>query len=1039
MIAILHLSDIHFDHDSNPVCHRLELIAQAFTNVLDSPSTCFIVVSGDIAFSGQSSEYAVATPFFASLRDSLMSHPSVQAAHFIFIPGNHDCNLQGSTSVRDFILDHYARNDTSSPDEDLLHTVISVQNDFFTFTSAFSDPPPAPSDRIYSETEYTISDTTVRFHLYNTAWASRLPELPGKMLFPTSIPASTDSASRPVDLIISVLHHPPNWLEPSTSRHLRTHLERTSDLILTGHEHVASRFTRFTDTGASVTHVEGAVLQDTDDDTNSAFHIIQLDVPARRQLTATYTWTGSCYEAPTPLAWADFAKNPLVAHQTLDNNDTWAEFLDDPGTPFTHPRRASLRLSDIFLYPDLFRRSLDALVSQRARWVRGPDVLDFVATHGTVIFTGPSSCGKTTLAKRLYFDLRQRKGATPLLVSGDSLQGLRKRKFLDAIYTEFRKQYTSHQAERYRQLDSSQRALLVDDFDRSRMSRPALKEFLDLAKTFADTILIFADELFVIERLTHSGEDRNDGLGAFEHCEIKEFGFRLRGTLIEQWHRLGYEGRELPSDFEHRVSTAEHLVTTLLGKNLLPSFPLTTLTILQITEASANPGTTSGSYGYLYEALITRALGKTSPTVAAVDTKYTYLSRLAYAFHSSDDVAGLSRERVDEVSEEYFRTYRMRFSVDQMLNELEEAGILMNVEENYAFKYKYVYSYFVGRHFRDRIASLNDASRARQELRGMAERLHVEDYANVLTFYLYLTKDVEVIQQVLEVARRVYSNHAPCDLDTDVTFVNKLYTDDAPLHLPPGDPAEHRTEDRARQDEVPPARETAVGRLEESEDELREVSYHDKLDDVLKVNFALKALHVMGQVLKNFPGSLPSQIKEELATESYLLGLRTLKAILRIAEANLGDLRTYLAMLIRERRRISDVSELGRTTDEAIIWMTLSCALGMTKRISSSVGLHELRGTFSDVLKNLGEPLSARLIDVSIKLDHFPGFPYEEIKAIAHDTTRNHFTKRVLRDLVVNHLYLFNVDYRIRQKLSRKLGIQGTDKQYIANPSKKVQ
>ena len=35
MIAILHLSDIHFDHGSNPVCHRLELIAQAFTNVRD--------------------------------------------------------------------------------------------------------------------------------------------------------------------------------------------------------------------------------------------------------------------------------------------------------------------------------------------------------------------------------------------------------------------------------------------------------------------------------------------------------------------------------------------------------------------------------------------------------------------------------------------------------------------------------------------------------------------------------------------------------------------------------------------------------------------------------------------------------------------------------------------------------------------------------------------------------------------------------------------------------------------------------------------
>ena len=634
------------------------------------------------------------------------------------------------------------------------------------------------------------------------------------------------------------------------------------------------------------------------------------------------------------------------------------------------------------------------------------------------------------MAKRLYADLRQHKGTVPLFLSGDKLQRNRKRRFSDTLAAEFRSQYSHGELERYQQLESSQRALVVDDFQYSRMSRTAQREFLDAAKRFADIILLFVDELFVIERLAHDPEESNDGLAAFEHCEIVEFGFRLRGALIERWHNLGYEGTQPPPDLEHRIATAEHLVTTLLGKNLLPSFPLTTLTILQITEASANPGMTSGSYGYLYEALITRALAKGSNTLVAVDTKYTYLAYLAYGFYCADSIAGLSRGRIDQISQDYFKAYRMDFSVDQMLSELEMTGILLNIENNYTFKYKYVYCYFVGRYFRDRIAGFSDTVAAKTEMKRIAERLHVEDYANVLTFYIYLTKDVDIIMHVLNVARRVYADHTPCDFATDVAFINRLYTDDEPLLLPAGDTAEHREEDRARRDEG--------GTVDEGSGQVRETPYREDFDDVLKVNFALKTLHVMGQVLRNFPGSLPSRTKEELATESYLLGLRTLKAILRIAETNLQELRTYLAMLIRERRRISDIGELSRTTDEAVIWMTLSCAFGMTKRISSSVGLHELSGTFTDVLKGLGQTLPARLIDLSIKLDHFPGFPLKEIEELADETSRNRFTKRVLRDLVASHFYLFKVDYRIRQKLSEKLDIQGTAKRYIANPSKKV-
>ena len=325
----------------------------------------------------------------------------------------------------------------------------------------------------------------------------------------------------------------------------------------------------------------------------------------------------------------------------------------------------------------------------------------------------------------------------PVLLDGAKLRRAPKGGFLKTVVEAFGIQYSPKQAVRYKQLEPSQRTLIVDDFELARLSRQAQKELVDAMTRFAGSVLVFADDLFMIEQLAHGKGNRNVQLGAFEHCEIKEFGYRMRGALIERWHSFGYEIAELPSNFDHQISTTESLVDTLLGKNLLPSFPITILTILQTAEAGASPGTASGSYGYLYEALITSALAKARGRVADIDTKYTYIAHLAHAFYRAGATSELSREDIDQISSDYFSEFRIKFSVDEMLFELERALILTTIGGNSVFKYKYVYCYFVARYFRDNVAN---SSELRAELERLSSRLHVADYANILVFYLYLTK-----------------------------------------------------------------------------------------------------------------------------------------------------------------------------------------------------------------------------------------------------------------------------------------------------------
>ena len=80
---------------------------------------------------------------------------------------------------------------------------------------------------------------------------------------------------------------------------------------------------------------------------------------------------------------------------------------------------------------------------------------------------------------------------------------------------------------------------------------------------------------------------------------------------------------------------------------------------------------------------------------------------------------------------EYVRLYRVTFSLERMLNELEAARMLKKVDGNYQFKYKYVYYYFVARYFKETIGVPDEARELKNRLLEMADRVHNEEYANI--------------------------------------------------------------------------------------------------------------------------------------------------------------------------------------------------------------------------------------------------------------------------------------------------------------------
>jgi hypothetical protein len=211
---------------------------------------------------------------------------------------------------------------------------------------------------------------------------------------------------------------------------------------------------------------------------------------------------------------------------------------------------------------------------------------------------------------------------------------------------------------------------------------------------------------------------------------------------------------------------------------------------------------------------------------------------------------------------------------------------------------------------------------------------------------------------------------------------------------------------------------------ESSETEGKEVTYRDDLQDVIKLNIAFKTLQLLGQIVRNFPGSLEKDVKFRLTRSCYLLGLRSLRAVLSLAETNLEEFRNYVAEIIRSHKSLVTEEEVARTADEAVIWLARRCGFAIIKRISYSVGLEILVETYRRVLDSVGSSRAFQIIDLGIKLDHFRSFPSDDLESLWEDADRNLFFRTLIRDLVGTHLYLMPVDDRTKQSVCELLDIK---------------
>lgn len=1018
-LTILHLSDIHVSDTSD--LPRPESIAAVLREAEQTPDHVLVLVTGDVAFSAGKTQYARASTFLQCVSEQVERVTNSKPS-FVAVPGNHDCAFPSDSSVRDLVLDRVRTSGGECETDGYLRTCVEVQDEFFRWAESNKlVTPTTDRHRFAWVSEVRVKDAkTVAIMACNTAWMSSLHEQQGHLRFPVAhIPTPP-----PADVVLAALHHPYNWFEASNARSVMRTLEGTADVILTGHEHEGTAFAKRTNEGATVNYVEGEVLSDTSG-AISGFNVVNVDLVANQYQTKVYRWDGERYAtAAGDSQWVPFVRNARRASAAVELTDEMERFLCDPGAQLTH-RAKELRLEDVFVPPNLRRFVRIQGEEGLHREVTDSDfVINRVFESKRVHLSGPTQCGKTALAKMLFRQAIQRQ-LTPLHIRGGKVDHADPRHLNRLVETEIKRQYKRPAFDAFMQLPKEAKVVIIDDFVDSPLNRQAKGAVCAwLAERF-DFIVIFGGELTQMEELVLD-KDAAKGLEGFSYYEIMEFGYLLRERLIEKWLSIGRDHTLEREQLMHEVYRAERLVDTILGKNLVPAHPIFILVLLQQVEAHTAVDTRSGAYGYFYDVMITVALNKTSSSPDDVDAKYTYLAELAWHLFQKK-TRELDSEEFDSFNSKHWNKYRLTADSATFQTEMKRARMLLTLDGGVRFNYRYLYYYFVARYMRD---NLSDPA-VQAGVDHIVQNLHREDCANVIIFLTYLSKDRGVISKVLDAAKTLYADIPPCDLDSHVEFLNRLQVRVPEILIPEGDADTRRREVLRTKDQMAEAETPESVEPEGQTDEEKK-----QIQDMLLLNRALKSLQIMGQILRNFSGSLPGDLKSDLAKECFSIGLRSLNMIYRVFEANLEGTLTGLAELLGKRLDKGLNSEREHVARHFLFFVTEMLCFGMMRRISAAVGSERLIPTYEDV-RRIYDNRATDFIQMLIRLDHCKAFPEKKVKEL-HEDSRDHvFAQTLLRVMVADHFYMFHRPHQVRQHVCAMLGMKHTPKMLAAGSTRK--
>lgn len=600
--------------------------------------------------------------------------------------------------------------------------------------------------------------------------------------------------------------------------------------------------------------------------------------------------------------------------------------------------------------------------------------------------------------------------------------------------------------ERYLQEELSVKVAIVDNWEKTgHLTMEEKNDWLrSLFSVFGSVITFASSESQYENVVLHS--DAKSELWKFTRIEIQDSGRALRWEIVKKWFSIGGVPTEKEDEVARHVQTALHYIELAVEAGLAKAYPPMILLMLQTLELKRPLNATTSSFIHLYDNLISNSLTRVHDQKVDPDKKKAACQAIAWEFYRTGK-SETSKDSALKIISELSASSMVTISGEAVLGELNQGKIISISGSSIRFRYSYCYYYFVASH----LSGLMDKQETIQEIERMANELYNEDRSNILLYLSYLNRDQRILNAILTRAREMFSQYEIVDFDEYGSAICSGFQK-SNLTLPDGDVDDaqrsyHEMQDRMQREfsksEAKGEKSSQSGRISVAQktssgtDKTLEIKINgtnaEEIDVIRSLNSAHKTIQILGQLIRNMPGTMPGDTKVTITEESYRLGMRMLSCIKELFIVCKNEIIEYIKSedVFECRTKAKDDNEAKERVAKIFGLIPQSISFNVIKQVSDSVGASDYMAVYDKIIDEHKNIPSFVIIDASVRLDHAPSFPKTEVMNLGNALSKNSYMYHTLRRLVFHRLSLHKIKREVRQEVCQYFGIKANSPKFL--------
>lgn len=1023
-IGVLHLSDLHLKVGDSSF--SLNKIVDAIAVDITDYERLFVAFTGDIVFSGKKDEFDFMDNILGDFLQKIKELKKDIIIDFLMVPGNHDCDFSKSDAARVNNVDMVISKgiDALGSDDSVIDSCTKIQEDFFSFFYKYNEKVKFNGfEKIFYNYVYKFNRVNLIFNCINTSWLSKIKEGYGELMIPVNHEQRKESGVvNSSSLRFAVFHHPYNWLNPRDSNHkdFLRYIVKDNAIALFGHEHSEGEMYLSNDYITSgCVMMESDVFYDGCD--YGGFKLLSIDTDFVL-ISKKYVFD----KDRSLFVFSDQKKHDLK-NSVLNGNgfyisDDFKCYLGDCGVVSKHPSNKIIDLKGLFVYP-----KLRDLLSEENAFIRSKDLMKNVSSGDFVILCGQDQIGKTSLFKMFYNDLYQ-DGIVPIYIDGE--KDIVNDNVGQLIKKMVRIQYRGGEKknEEYLALNKNKRYLLIDNFHLIKKN-VEVKKLIKLLKCHFDVVIASSG---LTDRFDNFSGNI-DGMDSVKIYDIMRFGGVEREELIKKW--LSYYNTDEGILLDRRVRLHAK-IDDIIGKNVVPSYPVFLITILHSLEGDNMSQQEITSYGYCYQTLIYLLLRYSKVQEKDVDSYLNFLTYLSYYMYENK-VSSLNNSGFDSFFEKYSAQFVFKEYKERVICLLADSRILqIDSMGNISFKYMYVYYYFVAKYISD--YRVND-----DDLIGwLCSNVQEKESVFILLFLTHHTKSSKVIDEIMLNTMCLYDGYDPlCLGNDDALFTENFVEEVVGMVMEKIDPEVYRDRLLADKDKIAEEALAKKGMLDDDFgcDDIDDIKFNGNINNdfinahAIEFKKASMSININGMIIKNRYGSIKKERLQGIIEEVYFLCFRMMTYM---REFFMSD--TVIDTIVngvREMLRESGFLVVGdisiREVIEKKVRMFMSNFIyiinySLMESTSYSIGCDKLDSIYDSVAKKHDYSLF-KLLTFMTKIKATNMLDVEELKRLKALVKDNVLLYNILKRSVVEYLYMHHMHYKDKARIAQIIGIKIRD------------